>query len=340
MNVDDFVGAYEKGARDFGNLRLRGVKLRGVQLPGVNLRDSDLTGATLEGSDLERAQLSGASLRRADLRRARLAGADLSGALLRGADLRGADLTGVRLARADLTRANIEGCGLGDAILGNTYLIDLDLGPLIDAEPGPLHHAPSYVDYTTILASVRNPRLKVFLVRAGVPGVFVEYLVDCARSMSEVDMRSMLQSTFISYGQPDEAFARRLHDTLSRHGVPTFFYPEHAVPGEKLHRLMRVGVNSYDRVVLVCSRSSLNRRGVLFELEEVLAREARDGGASYLIPIRLDDYVLADWTPPNPDVAQAVRDRVVADFSGAADDPEQFRSQVLRLLSALKKPAH
>jgi TIR domain/Pentapeptide repeats (8 copies) len=339
VNAQEMMRRYDAGERSFGRVDLRGAKLREARLPEVDLRDADLTGATLEGSDLGLAQLSGANLRSADLRRANLAGADLNGALLRNADLRGADLTGARLARADLTRAGLKDCLLGNVILGGTYLIDLDLDPLIDASPVPLHHAPSFIDHTAILASVRNPRLKDFLLRSGMPGVFVEYMVDCARSLRDVDVREMLQSTFISYGHPDEAFARRLHSTLSRHGVTTFFYPEHAVPGEKLHRLMRAGVNSYDRVVLVCSRSSLGRRGVLFEIEEVLAREARDGGATYLIPIRLDDHVLAEWMPPRPDLAQAIRDRVVADFSGVAEDPDKFHAQVVRLLGALKKGA-
>ncbi len=54
----------------------------------------------------------------------------------------------------------------------------------------------------------------------------------------------------------------------------------------------RVGVNGHDRVILVCSKSSLQRPGVLNELEETLQREARDGGNAYLIPVRLDDFVI------------------------------------------------
>jgi hypothetical protein len=47
-------------------------------------------------------------------------------------------------------------------------------------------------------------------------------------------------------------------------------------------------------VLLLCSRHSLNQKGVLNEIQETLAREARDGGASYLLPIMLDDYVLKE----------------------------------------------
>jgi hypothetical protein len=91
-------------------------------------------------------------------------------------------------------------------------------------------------------------------------------------------------------------------------------------------------------MILVCSRASLDRKGVLNELEKVLEREARDGGTSYLIPIRLDDYVFTGWKPPNADLAQAVRDRVVADFEGADTDDAKFNEGLCRLIAALKKP--
>ena len=168
------------------------------------------------------------------------------------------------------------------------------------------------------------------------PEVFVEYMVDCALSL-KTEVFKMLQSTFISYGAPDEAFARKLYEALHRNGVTTFFFPEHAVPGDKLHRVMRAKVNELDRIVLVCSAASLVRSGVLNEIEETLTREARDGGAAYLIPITIDDYVFSAWKPPNPDTAQAVLARVVADFRGADTDPAKLQSALLRLISALKK---
>jgi uncharacterized protein YjbI with pentapeptide repeats len=120
-------------------------------------------------------------------------------------------------------------------------------------------------------------------------------------------------------------------------GVTTFFFPEHAVPGERLHRMMRKGVNDFDRTVLVCSKNSLDRKGVLNEIEESLAREAREGGVSYLIPIALDDYVFGAWKPARQDIAQAVRDKIVGDFRGADADPVKFAAGLQRLIAALKK---
>ena len=147
----------------------------------------------------------------------------------------------------------------------------------------------------------------------------------------------MLQSTFISYGGPDTDFAKRINDVLLKNGVVTFFFVKDAIPGQKLHRLMREGVNRHDRVILICSRASLNRSGVLNEIAETLQREARDGGKEYLIPITLDDYVFEEWKPNDPGLAQSIKDRVVADFRETEDDLPKFNSGMLRLIAALKR---
>src|SRR5438046_7306697 len=118
----------------------------------------------------------------------------------------------------------------------------------------------------------------------GVPALVAEYMIDCARAIGEVNIRSMLQSTFISYGGPDEPFARKLHQALSANQVMTFFFPVHAKIGERIHREVYRRLQEHDRVLLVCSRTSLDRPGVLHEIEETFAREARDGGATYLLP--------------------------------------------------------
>jgi hypothetical protein len=86
------------------------------------------------------------------------------------------------------------------------------------------------------------------------------------------------KSVFMIYGGPDEEFASRLNQAIRDHGIETFFFPKQAIPGQKLHRLMSEELNRHDRAILVCSRNSLERAGVLNEIEEALAREAREGG--------------------------------------------------------------
>lgn len=145
-------------------------------------------------------------------------------------------------------------------------------------------------------------------------------------------------SAFLSYGGPDEAFARRLYDKLIACGITVFFFPESATPGQRLHRTMSEGIYEYDRALLLCSRNSLTRPGVLNELEQILGREAREGGTDLLIPALLDDFAFAEWAPDRPDLARQVRDRVAADFRNA-DTEVEFTKQFKRLLKALKVAA-
>jgi uncharacterized protein YjbI with pentapeptide repeats len=355
-NAQELLSRYAAGDRSFRFAGLHGEDLRKANLSKASLCEADFGEAELREADLHEANLNAASFFQADLTgadlrdaelccvnfydayltAANLAGADLEGADLSYASLEGASLAGAILSGANFTGANLKAVDFGGARLDRTVLSDVDLAALCDANP-PVHHdGPSVVDHRSILRSLRAPRLKDFLARAGMPEVFVEYMVDCALSL-KLDIFNMLQSTFISYGAPDEAFAKKLYQELHRNGVTTFFFAEHAEPGEKLHRMMRKGVNEYDRVLLICSKNSLDRKGVLNELEEILAREARDGGASYLIPIRLDSYVFTGWKPPNADIAQAVRDRVVADFEGADKDDAKFQAGLQKLIRALKK---
>lgn len=154
------------------------------------------------------------------------------------------------------------------------------------------------------------------------------------RGQSETEACQRLASAFISYGGPDDEFARKLYHALKDKGVEVFFFPESATPGEKLHRTMSQAVHDYDRVLLICSCASLVRPGVLNELEQVLSREAREGGAELLMPVLLDDFALAEWAPERADLARQVRDRVAADFRKYSIDSE-FTKQLDRVLLAL-----
>lgn len=65
-------------------------------------------------------------------------------------------------------------------------------------------------------------------------------------------------------------------------------------------------------------------------------REARDGGATYLLPVMIDSYVFREWQTSPPELAERVRRRVVGDFRGARRNGAAFDSALDRLLDALK----
>jgi uncharacterized protein YjbI with pentapeptide repeats len=334
LSEADLSGADLSGA-DLSGADLTGAKLRGANLWCAKLRAANLWCATLSGANLSDANLSDANLWGATFDRA-----TLSGAVLACADLSGADLSRAYLRRANLRGANLSGANLAfadfhHAALGDTVLAQIDLGPIVRATIE--HSGPSWIDWSAVVKSVNEPSLKDFLRRAGMPDVFVEYMVDCARCLDPSMVFSLLQSTFISYGGPDEAFARKLNEALEQRGVTTFFFKDDAPPGERLHRVMRKGVNEHDRTILICSEASLQRPGLLNELEETLTREARDGGKTYLIPVRLDDFVLKSWAPATSDLAQRVRERVISDFRMHEVEAE-FDAEVAKLIAVLKKP--
>ncbi len=329
-NVEELLRRYAAGERNFAGANLSGANLTGVHLRSANLSGANLSGANLSGADLIDANFCGANLARGEimvadlrttnfseanlsetdlrdtnLRGANLARADLRRAFLRCANLSEAKLTGANLSGANLCDADLEAADLNDANFSEasasaTRFVNVDLSRICDADPPVRHLGASPTDYRAIVKSVHSPKLKEFLQHTGMPEVFAEYMIDCARSLDPQGIFKMLQSTFISYGGPDTAFAQKLNDALLKNGVTTFFFAKDALPGKKLHRLMRDGVNQHDRVILVCSQASLDRPGVLNEITETLQREARDGGKEYLIPITLDEYVFSGWKPEEP----------------------------------------
>ncbi|KIO36759.1 toll/interleukin-1 receptor domain-containing protein [Shewanella sp. cp20] len=148
-----------------------------------------------------------------------------------------------------------------------------------------------------------------------------------------VDESSMYQSIFISYGGPDEEAAGTLNKALKSVGVSTWFFPDDSIPGQKLHRMMHDGVNKHDKVLLVCSKDSLTRNGVLNEIERVLEREAKEGGSDILIPVTLDDYIFTEWNPERTDIADQIKARVIINVD---PESENYKQDIDKLVKSLK----
>lgn len=332
------------------------VDIRGVDLSGCDLRGASFLGGDLFGVDLSGSRLTYVQLKSADVRQAKLVGAslnatDLIGADFSDSDLSHADFTGASLQRANLVRADLSAANLGSAQLDeanftgarlrgvhlyHTVLCDIDVSAFCD-EPHVEHGGPSHIDFRTVVKSHSHPRFRQFMTDCGVPGLFSEFMIDCARA-SDIDLlRQLMESTFISYGGPDEAFARRLYEGLKARGVVTFFFPKTATVGTRVSDEVFRSIQGHDRVILICSRKSLDRAGVINEIHETFDREAHDGGATYLLPITLDNYVFQGWSASQPALAERVRRRVVADFRGARRDKTKFEAGLNRVVDALKK---
>jgi hypothetical protein len=326
------------------------VDLTGARIHGASFYYASLRGANFTQASLTHVQFKGADLSDAILRRSSLNATDLIAANFHNADMREVDLTGAAMAATDCTGADMRralfnntslqgalfaGARLDGARIGDTHFTDVDVTPFCRVSTIK-HHSPSYIDSRTVMRSYTHPGLKSFMVQCGVPEIFAEYMIDCAKALDLPLIRRMMQSTFISYGAPDEAFARRLYGALRSHNVVVFFFPETATMGERIADEIFRRIQEHDRVLLVCSRNSLDRGGVLNEIHETLAREARDGGATYLLPITLDDYVFKGWKKKQPQLAERISSRIIGDFRGARRDPQNFERALARLLDALK----
>ncbi|WP_049630832.1 toll/interleukin-1 receptor domain-containing protein [Cellvibrio sp. pealriver] len=147
-----------------------------------------------------------------------------------------------------------------------------------------------------------------------------------------IDESKIYKTLFVSYGGTDEISAIKINKKIKAKGIKTWFFPDDANPGDKLHRMMHDGVNNHDRVLLICSRESLNRPGVLNEIERILEREAREGGSEILIPVTLDDYVYTEWAPNRSDIANQIRSRVIIKLETESD---QFDNSIEKLVKIL-----
>ncbi|HKI04704.1 MAG TPA: toll/interleukin-1 receptor domain-containing protein [Thermoanaerobaculia bacterium] len=95
---------------------------------------------------------------------------------------------------------------------------------------------------------------------------------------------------FISYADPDDAFARRLVSDLTVRGIETFFAPKDVQPGETIPVHLSRGLEQSDYFVLLVSAHSVGRRWVEEEWSTALFREINERRA-FLFLLRLDETV-------------------------------------------------
>ncbi len=315
------------------------VNFGGVDLRRADFHGADLSRAILAGADLGLANLRGANLRTADLnwaflRDADLSGADLSEAILEDANLQGADLTGADLSTANLQGADLRGANLfgtavphanfHEATLGNTRFGDVDLSSargLLTVK----HFAPSTIGIDTFYRS-KGEIPEAFLRGAGVPEAFIRL------AGTQPQKRERTYSCFVCHSIRDRRFCDRLHADLQAYGVRTWYFQGDA-PGPKRFLAELVAhPRMFDKVIVVCSRHSLETPAILRELEDAMRRES-ESRERILFPLRIDNYMLKEW---QYDRKAEVARKVVADFRGWNRSAVKYESAFKELLDALK----
>jgi hypothetical protein len=305
---------------------LKGLDFKTLDPNGVELIDVNLAGADLSGVVINEPVswciggfFGGVVLWDADLR-----GANLSNADLRHAELDGADLSGAIMDRTNLAHAR----------LGQTILARVDLSTVIGlAEVD--HTKPSSIGLDTVLLS-RGTIPSEFLRGCGYDPIVQPLLLGDRRVLTEQAYAAAegtairLQSCFISYSDNDKAIADRLQEALNARGVDYWYAPMHGVWGRELASQIDAEISARDRVVLLCSASSLESRWVRWEIDRSIQAEVQRGRC-VLFPLMLDDSLL-NWNDPR---GSRLLEVLAGDFRGQVSD-SAFASAIERLCIGLR----
>lgn len=207
-----------------------------------------------------------------------------------------------------------------------------------------IHKGPSSIGLDTLMRSMGTIP-KAFLRGAGVPDTIIDFF-------SSLEEGPRYYTCFISYGTPDDEFASRLCEDLTQKKVRCWKYSESALIGRGVWANIERGISSYDKVIVICSKDSLNRAGVLNEIERALqkeeslrqenakrAQEAEAEGEKpklldedVLCSVRLDNYIFDEWKHPRK---ADVTKKHIGDFRDWKTNKKKYDLEFRKLLHAL-----
>jgi hypothetical protein len=234
-------------------------------------------------------------------------------------------MTGANLYVVKLTAANLCGANLTNALVGLTEFVRVDLSGVTGLD-STRHASPSTIDLETIYRS-KGRISEVFLRGAGVPEDFIVYMKSLAGKAIE------FCSCFISYSSQDADFAQRLFNDLQARNVRCWKFDENAKWGEPVWGEIDTAIRHYDKLVVICSKHSLESPPVIREIERALQKEDREH-RNVLFPIRIDDYLFDEWEHPRK---ADVVSKVIGDFRGS-DNLAAYAKAFPRFLDALNRP--
>jgi len=339
------------------------ANLSGAIMSMANINGAHLVGARLSGARLLQAMLAGSNLSSADLSKANLSRAFLLFADFVGANLSEANLSEAVLSETRLMEANLSAANLTKAYLRGTHFYDTVLTTTefskaiciattfancnIDNCKGlesVIHRGPSSIGLDTLMRS-KGSIPKAFLRGAGVPDTIINFFSSLAEE-------PRYYTCFISFGSPDAEFADRLCKDLTDKKVRCWKYDEATIIGRGIWANIDRAIETYDKVILICSQDSLNRPGVVNEIERALqkeeklskenARRIKEADAKgeepklpdedVLCPVRLDNYVLDEWKHPRK---ADVTKKTIGDFREWKTNKKKYDLEFRKLLHAL-----
>jgi hypothetical protein len=110
-------------------------------------------------------------------------------------------------------------------------------------------------------------------------------------------------------------------------------FDENAKWGELVWGEIDTAIRHYDKLVVICSKHSLQSEPVIREIERALRKEDRDHRV-VLFPITIDNYVFDEWDHPR---RADVVSKVVGEFRGW-ENPATYSKAFPCFLNALNRP--
>src|SRR5262249_29372749 len=134
-----------------------------------------------------------------------------------------------------------------------------------------------------------------FLSGCGIPIDMINYIQSLYQTPS-------YYTTFISYSSNDEEFAEHLFKDLKRAGIYCWYAPHSLRGGERFWERIIESIQTYDKVLVILSQSSLQSPHVQREVEEALKKEERANTSplrtTTLLPLCIDNTIATtttDW---------------------------------------------
>ena len=316
---------------NFESAKLVGVDARGTSFQSARLEHVDLNNSNLEGALFTECRMGGVNLQFARLQHASLCEAVLECASLEYATLEDADLKRADLQHCDFHGSALDRCDISEAVMGFTRVISVDLSNVIGLERT-LHKFPSSVGADTLAQTAaslspddhRLARVEDFYRKAGL----LECLIDSVRPGT----RAPYKSCFISYSHADKRFALELYDRLQYLGVRCWLDGRSLKPGERILDALANAIDSQDKVLLCCSRASLESWWVKDEIRKAQEKERRES-STIIVPVMLDSYLLEGWSDG---LAADLRSRLAVDFTAWEEDGSGFEERLEQLLDSLR----
>ncbi len=129
-------------------------------------------------------------------------------------------------------------------------------------------------------------------------------------------------------------FCTRLYNDLQSNGVRCWYFPEDAKWGQPVWVEIDRTIRVYDKLIVVCSKHSLQSAPVLREIERTLQREDRESSNKILL-ITLDRYIFDEWEHPRK--ADVIA-KVVGSFEGWSRSAVKYTGALEKLIKALRAP--